>query len=128
MPDSASISDLVGNPLGGLPFTTGEAYTVDKTLPVVQSITRLVPQPDQPRQRGLRRDSSAEDVTGVEGSRFRPPPTCAGKSAALSVTGVSGSAASYTVSVDTGSGDGAIRRGCANHSIDQRPGGQCPGR
>ena len=106
VPDSASISDLVGNPLGGLPFTTGEAYTVDKTLPVVQSITRLDPSPTNLASVDFSVLFS-EDVTGVEAADFTP--FLRGEISGVSVTGVSGSAASYTVSVDTGSGDGAIR-------------------
>jgi len=30
-PSDATIFDSVGNPLGGLPFTSGEVYTVNKT-------------------------------------------------------------------------------------------------
>ncbi len=43
--DDNSIEDSVGNPLGGAitgdgDFTTGEAYTIDKTQPNVSSINR----------------------------------------------------------------------------------------
>jgi hypothetical protein len=32
MPASASVSDTVGNPLAGLPYTGGEAYTLQHVL------------------------------------------------------------------------------------------------
>jgi 2',3'-cyclic-nucleotide 2'-phosphodiesterase / 3'-nucleotidase / 5'-nucleotidase len=32
---SASVNDISGNPLAGIPYTSGEAYVVDKTAPVV---------------------------------------------------------------------------------------------
>ena len=39
VPDSATITDLVGNPLAGLPYTGGETYTVEKicliSLPLI---------------------------------------------------------------------------------------------
>ena len=43
IPDTAAITDLQGNPLGGLPYESGEVYTFDKTAPSVLSITRLNP-------------------------------------------------------------------------------------
>jgi hypothetical protein len=33
VPISATITDLAGNPLGGLPFTSSESYTIQKTIP-----------------------------------------------------------------------------------------------
>ncbi|MBV5345584.1 MAG: hypothetical protein JZU63_08705, partial [Rhodoferax sp.] len=38
---SATITDLSGNPLTGLPFTSGASYTIDKTVPNVVSSTRV---------------------------------------------------------------------------------------
>ena len=35
VPISASINDLSGNPLTGLPYTSGDSYTIDKTAPAV---------------------------------------------------------------------------------------------
>jgi choice-of-anchor C domain-containing protein len=37
IPASASISDLAGNPLNGLPFTSGEAYTINRRLTVASA-------------------------------------------------------------------------------------------
>ena len=37
-PTSATISDLAGNPLTDLPYTSGPSYTIDKTAPTVVSI------------------------------------------------------------------------------------------
>ena len=41
VPVSATVTDLAGNPLTGLPYASGETYTVDDTAPIVFSITRL---------------------------------------------------------------------------------------
>jgi hypothetical protein len=39
VPVSATITDLAGNPLGGLPFTSsGESYTIQKAIPLVYTL------------------------------------------------------------------------------------------
>ncbi len=45
IPLDAEITDLAGNQLSDLPFTSAEAYVVDRTAPYVVSITRLDPSP-----------------------------------------------------------------------------------
>jgi CSLREA domain-containing protein len=35
IPENASITDLIGNPLGGLPYTSGEVYTIDRVEPMM---------------------------------------------------------------------------------------------
>jgi hypothetical protein len=42
VPDTSTITDPSGNLLGSLPFTSGEAYTIDKIAPAVSSIRRDV--------------------------------------------------------------------------------------
>jgi hypothetical protein len=44
IPNTATISDLAGNNLSGLPFTGGQVYTVDKTAPGV-TMTSSAPNP-----------------------------------------------------------------------------------
>ena len=34
VPVSASITDFTGNPLGGLPYTSGETYTITKVFTI----------------------------------------------------------------------------------------------
>jgi hypothetical protein len=110
--DNDSIIDGASNPLGGTglvngDFTSGEIYTIDKTVPTVASITRT----DFDPSNALSVDFTvtfSEAVTGVDVSDFTLTPT--GVTGAL-VTAVvdSGDQITYTVTVDTGTGDGTIR-------------------
>jgi beta-lactamase superfamily II metal-dependent hydrolase len=106
--DNDSIVDAASNPLGGSGAGngnfTGQTYTVDKIAPSVVSINRV----------GSASTNAAsvdwtvtfsEPVTGVDTSDFTLAAT--GVTGA-SVTGVTGSGAVYTVSVNTGSGDGTL--------------------
>ncbi len=102
---TASINDLAGNPLTGLPYTGGESYTIDKTAPTVLSSVRLDPSPTNAASVRFRVTFS-EDVTGVDAADFSL--TVSGISGA-SVTGVEGAGAMYTVTVGTGSGSGTLR-------------------
>jgi hypothetical protein len=105
IPVSATITDLASNPLAGLPCTVSETYTIDKTAPTVVSITRASPNPTN----AVSVDFTvlfSESVTGVDTGDFSL--TTSGVSGAA-VSGVSGSGDTYTVTVDTGSGDGTIR-------------------
>ncbi|MEA2570339.1 MAG: endonuclease mitochondrial [Acidobacteriota bacterium] len=109
--DNDSIINGTSVPLGGAGagngnFTTGQVYTVDKTAPLVSSITRVNADPT-----GL---SSVDftvtfdsAVTGVDTSDFSLTSTGL---TSLSITGITGSGTTYTVSVNTGSGaSGTIR-------------------
>jgi predicted RNA-binding protein with TRAM domain len=106
VPASATITDLTGNPLSGLPYTGGEVYDVDKTTPTVVSILRADPNPTSAASVNFTVTFS-EDVTGVDASDFSL--TVTGAISGASVTGVSGSGATYTVTVDTGTGNGTLR-------------------
>ena len=108
--DDDSIVDLAGNPLGGDglengDFTEGEVYTVDRVPPVVSAITALDENPTSAAYVDFEVTFS-EAVTGVDVSDF----TVTMVDLTLAeVTAVSGSEATYTVTVSTGVGDGTIR-------------------
>jgi len=106
IPDFATITDLAGNPLPGLPYTSGEDYTMDKEAPSVVSITRTDPDPTNAATVTFMVTFS-EDVTGVDSNDFSP--TITGSLSGANVTGVYGSDSSYTVTVNTGTGDGTLR-------------------
>lgn len=109
--DNDSIQDGVNNSLGGPGagngnFTTGEVYTVDRTVPTVTSIVRAGSNPTGATSVQFTVTFS-EDVTGVNVGDF-----------ALTTTGVTGASitsrtqiapSTYTVTVNTGSGSGTIR-------------------
>ncbi len=99
----SGIVDAAGNVLAGT-FTTGEIYTVDKTAPSVTSITRAGGSPTSATSVDFTVTLS-ESVTGVTQGKFSLDTT--GVTGA-SITGVTGSGAGYTVSVNTGSGDGTV--------------------
>ncbi len=92
-------------PVGGKCDIGAYEYLVDATAPIVTSITRLNPNPTKLASVDFTVTFS-EAVNGVDTSDF-----------ALSVSGVSGAAVSgssgsgsvYTVTVNTGSGNGTIR-------------------
>ncbi len=102
--DNDSIVDTNSKPLNGA-FTGGETYDIDKTAPTITSITRLNSNPTASASINFLVTFS-EPVDGVDSSDF-----------SLNTTGVvgavvsktSGSGATHTVKVSTGSGDGTIR-------------------
>ena len=106
IPDTATIIDLTGNAVSGLPYTDGESYDVDRTAPSVVAITRADPNPTGAASVRFTVTFS-EDVTGVDYDDLSL--TTTGSISGASVTAVSGSGATYTVTVSTGSGDGTLR-------------------
>ncbi|MBI2933480.1 MAG: hypothetical protein HYY16_17690, partial [Planctomycetes bacterium] len=106
VPGTATITDASANPLSGLPYTIGPAYTIDKTAPSVISITRVNPDPTNSASVDYT-VTFDESVIGVDAADFSLSVT--GAVAGHSVTSVSGSGNTRTVSVDTGTGDGTIR-------------------
>ncbi len=106
VPLTATVTDLVGNPLADLPFTSGEAYTLDKSSPAVLSSLRFDPNPTNLASVDFIVTFS-EAVTGLSAADFSL--FTAGSISAASVTGVSGSGAIYTVEVSTGTGSGTLR-------------------
>lgn len=109
--DDDSVKDFPLNPLGGAGvgnggFTSGEVYKVDKNIVAVTSILRLDPSPTMSGNVRFAVNFS-EPVTGVDVGDFVLVPT--GSIAAATVTEVVGSGTSYTVAVNTGTGDGTLR-------------------
>ena len=104
--DDDSITDVAGNALGGSGaangnFGTGAVYTVDRTHPAVSSIARASVDPTAPNQTVSYTVTFGESVTGVDPADFNLSVT---NLSGASITSVSGSAATYTVSVNTGTG------------------------
>ncbi|WP_333691973.1 choice-of-anchor X domain-containing protein, partial [Chloroflexus sp.] len=93
------------NPLYG-GFTSGEAYTLDRSIPIVRSITRADYSPTSANRVAFF-VSFSEAVTGVSPSSFSL--TTDGSLSGESVVSVSGGPITYTVTVATGSGNGALR-------------------
>ena len=106
LPATVTISDPAGNPLNGLPYTGGEAYTLDKTAPTVVSITRADPSPTDAASVDFAVTFS-ESVTGVDTGDFSL--TTAGRVSGASVTAVNGNDATYAVTVSAGAGGGTLR-------------------
>jgi hypothetical protein len=107
--DRNTILDTAGNVLGGAgvqSFTTGQAYTVDKTVPVVSSITLVNPNPTVLSQVQFLVTFS-ESVTGVNNADFLITRT--GTIAGTSIASTTGTGATRTVTVNTGTGSGTIR-------------------
>jgi len=102
--DNDTIEDLAGNQFD-TPYSSGEVYTVDKTAPAVDSTNRADPNPTYATNVDFTVTFS-EAVIEVDTADFTLT-TTGGSGAAVSA--VSGSGDIYTVTVNTGSGDGTIR-------------------
>ena len=101
LPATVTISDPAGNALNGLPYTGGEAYTIDKTAPTVVSITRADPNPTDAASVDFAVTFS-EAVTGVDTGDFSL--TTAGRVSGASVTVVNGNDVTYDVTISAGAG------------------------
>ena len=113
--DDDTIVDTASNPLGGMNagngnFNSGETYTIDHIPPSVNTIARVNANPTNLASVDFTITFS-ESVTGVNAGDFSL--TTTGVSGAA-VSGVSGSGSIYTVTVNTGSGDGTIRLDVVN--------------
>lgn len=108
--DNDSILGTTANPLGGIGigngnFTGMDAYTLDKSLPTILSITRL----HAGTTNALSVDYSvsfSEPVTGVDGGDFS---LFSSNPSGAFISNVTGSGSLYTISVNTGSGDTSLR-------------------
>ena len=110
--DDDTIVDPSQNPLGGTGvgngnFTSGEVYTVHKSLPTVTSIVRADPDPTTSENVNFLVTFS-EDVNGVDTSDFELAITT-GNISGATVTNVVGSGKDYSVQVNTGTGNGTLR-------------------
>jgi len=109
--DNDSIVDSTGNPLGGPGagngnYDQGDVYTVDKGVPSVTSSLRADPNPTVADSVNFTVTFS-EAVNGVDASDFALTPT-GGVSGAF-IANVTGSGNIYTVTANTGTGDGTLR-------------------
>src|SRR5207248_4848217 len=100
-----TIKDFMDLPFAGS-FTTGEVYTVDRSNPIVSSITRAGADPTGAASVDFTVTFS-ETVTGVDNSDFTL--TTTGAVAGASVNTVTGSGSTRTVNVLTGNGNGTIK-------------------
>lgn len=115
--DNDSILDATLNPLGGSGagngnYITGGMYTVDKTAPAVVSILRADPNPSNAASVRFNVTFS-EPVSGVDFADFTTAVT--DSLAGVGIQSVGGSAASYSVTVNTGSGVGRLRLDLADN-------------
>ena len=103
----AEITDRAGNPLPDLPYTSAEAYVVDRTAPYVVSITRLDPSPSFASSVDFLVTFS-EAVEALDGTDFYL--TLTGTLVPQPITSIvdSGEHLSYTVTVSTGTGSGTM--------------------
>src|SRR6185369_6418885 len=97
---------LGGPGAGNGNFTTGEAYTINRSTPLVTSIVRVGPSPTEVASVDFTVNFSLA-VTGVDSADFSL--TTTGAISGALVTNVSGSGNTYTVTVGTGSGNGDLR-------------------
>ena len=109
--DNDSIMNAAANPLGGAGagngnFTLGETYTIDKNAPVVISNLRADANPTTADSVHFNVTFS-DAVSGVDAGDFVL--TTTGNLSGASITGLSGSANTYTITVATGSGNGTLR-------------------
>ncbi len=109
--DNDSILDNFNIPLGGSGagngnFTTGEEYSLNRAAPVVTSILRADPNPSKGPQVRFA-VAFSEAVTGVDASDFSL--AISGNISGAGIAGVNGIGNLYTVTVNTGAGQGNIR-------------------
>lgn len=102
IPAGAGIADRAGNALSGLPFASGESFTIHKTAPTA----RVLITPPNPTNAASVDFSFifSENVTGVEADDFMlvTSPTISG----AAIASITGSDNHFTVTVNTGTGDG----------------------
>ncbi|MDA1014323.1 MAG: Ig-like domain-containing protein [Planctomycetota bacterium] len=97
------VTDAVGN-VSAADFTTGAAYTIDKTPPMVSSIVRAGANPTNAASVNFTVTFS-ESVTGVGTGDFIID---ASGVTGASVTGVSGIGTTFTITVNSGSNSGTL--------------------
>jgi LPXTG-site transpeptidase (sortase) family protein len=101
--NSAGLTDPAGNPVSGLPFV-GETYIIEKLNPQVLAIARADPNPTTATSVTFAITFS-KPVTGVSDANFSLATTGVSGAALVNVTG---SGASYTAVVSTGTGEGTV--------------------
>ena len=116
--NDGSIKNASSTPLSS-GYTGGQVYTIDRTAPAVSSVDRADSDPTHSAVVHFTVTFS-ESVAGVDAGDFSL--TTVGV-AGTSITNVSGSGATYTVTVDSGSGDGTIRLDVAANGTIVDPAG-----
>lgn len=114
VPASTEIWDLMGNPLGDLPYEDGDTYQIDRTPPQVLSSLRAGPDPTGNSIVDFT-VTFTEGVNDVDISDFEL--TLGGNITGASIDNVTGWISSFTVQVLTGSGDGTIRLDVAEEAV-----------
>ena len=109
--DNDSILDVAGNPLGGAgggngSFNTGESYTIEKTVPMVAGILPVDPNPTGADVVHFTVNFSKE-VTGLDAGDFGFFTT--GSISGATLGNISGLGTTFSVTVNTGTGDGTLR-------------------
>lgn len=115
--DDDSIRDANGTPLGGIGagnggFNAGESYLIDKSLPFASAIVRADASPTNANLVHFTVNFT-ENVAGVDAGDFVLTPS--GSISNYSITEILGSGNSYTVTVNTGAGDGTLRLDLADN-------------
>lgn len=108
--DDSVLGVISGNPLGGVGignggFTEGEAYTIDKTAPIVTGSMRADPDPSSAQSVHFAVVFS-EPVSGINAYDFAL--TATGNLSGATIEGVSGDGYLYIITASTGSGNGTL--------------------
>ncbi len=107
--DNDSILDAANNPLAGADngsFNSGDFYTIEKTAPIVSGILLVDPNPSSADGIHFMVNFSKE-VSGVDASDFSLFTT--GNLTGAALADVTGLGTSYTITVNSGAGDGTLR-------------------
>jgi len=107
-----TIADIAANPLAG-PYTSGESYVIDTAAPAVVSMARTTSSPTAAVSLAFA-VTLGEAVTGLDVTDFVL--TTAG-TAGASIASLSGSGSTYTVTVDSVTGDGTLRLDLAGSAL-----------
>ncbi len=112
--DDSILDNFIGNPLGGAGagngnFNTGETYTINKSTPSAPGVISILRVHPNPAVNGYVdfAVTFSEAVTGVDGNDFALVTTGSLSGASLAV--ILGSGSTYTVTINTGLGDGTVR-------------------
>ena len=113
MVNSTNVQDANSQAVTNVPFTTGGVYTIDRTAPALQSITRADANPTQlPQVHWTVRFS--EPVSGVNAGNFQLQASGLTGYGPITVTPTSGSSTVWTLTAASGSGTGTLQLNMAN--------------
>ena len=117
MQNSTGVADASSQAVTNVPYTKGGVYTIDRTAPALQAITRADANPTQlPQVHWTVRFSEA--VSGVNAANFQLKATGLTGYGPIEVTPTSGSSTVWTVTAASGSGTGTLELDMVNgHGI-----------